>query len=80
MVSWLDICDSLANGLDNACTFVTEDDWESTLGILAGESVGVYSRISISSLSFQKSLEFPLKEWKLEVIFGVCLPVWQTPV
>lgn len=41
MVADLDICDSLADGLDDTGALVTQDDGESTLGILAGERVGV---------------------------------------
>ena len=33
--------DALANGLDNSSTLVSQDDGESTLGILAGERVGI---------------------------------------
>lgn len=32
---------ALADGLDNTGTLVTEDNGESTLGILAGKSVGI---------------------------------------
>ena len=32
---------TLADGLDNTGTLVTENDGESTLGILAGKSVGI---------------------------------------
>lgn len=35
------VCNALANGLDNASTLVPENDGESTLGVLAGECVGI---------------------------------------
>ena len=41
MVAGLDIGDALADGLDDAGTLVAQDDGEGTLGILAGEGVGV---------------------------------------
>lgn len=42
MVARLDVCDALTNGLDDTSTLVTEDNGESTLGILAGERVGIW--------------------------------------
>lgn len=41
VVADLDIGDALADGLDNTGTFVSEDDGESTLGILSRERVCV---------------------------------------
>ena len=41
MVAGLYIGDALTDGLDVSGTFVTEDDWEGTLGVLAGECVGI---------------------------------------
>ena len=41
MVAGLNIGDSLADGLDDTGALVTQDDGEGTLGILAGEGVGV---------------------------------------
>jgi hypothetical protein len=46
MISRLDGCDSLTNGLDDTSSFVTENDWESSLGVLAGQSVCIYCSIS----------------------------------
>lgn len=41
MVTWLYVRDALTHGLDDTSTFVSQDDGESTLGVLAGEGVGV---------------------------------------
>lgn len=41
MVAGLHICDTLTNGLDDAGTLVSQDDRESTLGVLSGECVGI---------------------------------------
>lgn len=41
MVTGLYICDTLANGLDNTSTLMPEDNGESTLGVLAGQCVGI---------------------------------------
>jgi hypothetical protein len=41
VVADLDGGHALADGLDNTGTLVTEDNGESTLWILAGESVGI---------------------------------------
>ena len=41
MVTDLDVGHTLTDGLDDASTFVSEDDGESTLGVLAGECVGI---------------------------------------
>ena len=41
VVAYLDGGHTFTNGLDNTGTLVTEDNGESTLGILAGESVGI---------------------------------------
>ena len=56
--------DALADRLDNTGTLVTEDDGESTFGVLSGESVGVYD------------CQFPLGQRGN----GSDEPVWQTPV
>ena len=42
MVAGLDVGDALTNGLDDTSTLVTEDNGEGTLGILAGERVGIW--------------------------------------
>jgi hypothetical protein len=41
VVAHVDGGHAFADGLDNTGTLVTEDNGESTLGILAGESVGI---------------------------------------
>ena len=41
MVTGLHVCDTLTNGLDDTSTLVSEDDGESTLGVLAGQCVGI---------------------------------------
>jgi hypothetical protein len=41
MVARLDVGHTLADGLDDTGTLVTQDDWEGTLRILSGECVGV---------------------------------------
>jgi hypothetical protein len=41
VVAGLYVCDALTNGLDDTSTLVPEDDGESTLGVLAGECVGI---------------------------------------
>lgn len=41
MVARLHIGDALTNGLDNTSTLVTQDDGESSLWVLAGQSVGI---------------------------------------
>ena len=41
MVTGLYVCDALTNGLDNTSTLMPEDDRESTLGVLAGQCVGI---------------------------------------
>jgi hypothetical protein len=41
VVTGLHVCDALADRLDDAGALVTEDNGESTLGVLAGESVGI---------------------------------------
>jgi hypothetical protein len=41
VVTGLDVGDALANGLDDTGTLVSKDNGESTLGILAGECVGI---------------------------------------
>jgi hypothetical protein len=42
VVTRLDVGDALANGLDNTGTLVSEDNRESTFGILARECVGIW--------------------------------------
>jgi hypothetical protein len=42
VVTGLDVGDALANGLDDTGTLVSKDNGESTLGILAGECVGIW--------------------------------------
>ena len=41
MVPGLHVCDTLTNGLDDTSTLVSEDDGEGTLGVLAGQCVGI---------------------------------------
>jgi hypothetical protein len=41
VVAGLDRSHTLADGLDDTGTLVSQDDGESTLGILAGERVGI---------------------------------------
>lgn len=41
IVAGLNRSHTFSDGLDNTRTFVTEHDGESTLGILAGECVGI---------------------------------------
>ena len=41
MVTGLHVCDTLTNGLDDTSTLVSEDDGEGTLGVLAGQCVGI---------------------------------------
>lgn len=41
VVAGLDVGDALSHGFDNTSTFVSEDDGEGTLGILARERVGI---------------------------------------
>lgn len=41
MVTGLHICDALTNRLDNTSTFVSKNDGESTLGVLARQCVGI---------------------------------------
>ena len=42
VVANLDVGDALTNGLDDTGTLVSQDDGESTLGVLARECVGVW--------------------------------------
>lgn len=42
VVAGLDGGDPRADGLDDASSFVSEDDGESALGVLAGQGVGIY--------------------------------------
>lgn len=41
MVARLHIGDALAYGLDNTSTLMTQDDGEGSLGVLAGQGVGI---------------------------------------
>lgn len=41
MVADLDVGHALTDGLDDASTLVSENNGESTLGVLAGEGVGI---------------------------------------
>lgn len=41
MVARLHIGDALTHRLDNTSTLVTQDDGESSFGVLAGQSVGI---------------------------------------
>ena len=41
MVTRLDVGDTLSNGLDDTCAFVSQDDGESSLGVFSGECVGI---------------------------------------
>lgn len=41
MLARLHVCDSLANRLDNARALVSQDDGESTFGVLSREGVGI---------------------------------------
>lgn len=41
MVADLDICDALADRLDNSASLVAADDREGTLGVFAREGVGI---------------------------------------
>lgn len=43
MVAGLHVGDTLANRLDNTSSLVSQDDGESTLGVLAREGVGIYT-------------------------------------
>lgn len=60
VVAGLHVGDALADGLDDTGTLVTEDDGEGTLGVLAGESVGIWN-VSIqhpfASLSSQAYMQ-----------------------
>lgn len=42
MVAWLDGGDTGADGLDDASSLVTENDWEGALWVLTGEGVGIW--------------------------------------
>lgn len=41
VVTRLHICDTLANGLHDASTLVSQNNGEGTLGVLAGQGVGI---------------------------------------
>lgn len=69
MVSGLHVGDALTNRLDDTSTLVSQDDGESTLGILAGQRICIYSTHS-AILSCRVNL----------FAWGCTRPVWQTPV
>lgn len=66
MITRLHIGDTLTNGFDNTGTLVSQDDGERTLGILAGQSVGVFALTVRSGKTVSEGM-------------GV-QPVWHTPV
>lgn len=41
IVTWLDVGHTLTNTLNDTSTLVSQNNWEGTLGILAGECVGI---------------------------------------
>jgi hypothetical protein len=41
VVARLDGSDAFADGFDNACAFVAENNGEGTFGVFAGESIGI---------------------------------------
>ena len=45
MITWLDIGDSFAHGLNDPGTLVTKDYGESTLGVLPGQRVSIYDHV-----------------------------------
>lgn len=68
VVAGLHVGDALANGLDNTSSLVSQNDGEITLGILAGEGVGICN------------CQFPVSS-PVSLSAGIRnLPVWQTPV
>lgn len=50
MVAGLHVGDALTNGLDDASAFVSENDGEVALGVLARERIGIYKLVSVFSL------------------------------
>lgn len=52
VVADLYVCDALADGLDNTGALMTENNREGSLGVLAGESVGICPEESVSVLKF----------------------------
>lgn len=66
VITRLHISDTLTNGFDNTGTLVSQDDGESTLGILAGQSVGVFA--------------LPVRSGKTVSEGMGVQPVWHTPV
>ena len=50
MVTWFDGGHAFANGLDDAGSFVTEDDGEGSFGIFAGEGVCICNMSIIECL------------------------------
>ena len=51
MIARLDRGDALTDGLDDAGSFMSEDDGKGSFGIFAGESVGVYGGMAGVSLT-----------------------------
>ena len=68
MVAGLHVCDTLADGFDNAGTLMAQDNGEVTLGVLSRQSVGIFadSQYTITITPDIRS--------------NNCIPVWQTPV
>jgi hypothetical protein len=85
VVARLYVCDTLTDGLDDTSTLVTEDNGESTLGVLSGQCVGIWRtlvchsmpRIVVSSVCACSRL-FKPESGRQEGLLDV--PVWQTPV
>ena len=66
VVTRLDVGHTLSNGFHDTSTLVTEDDRESTFGVLSGECVGICSLFSNQLFSISNKARL--------------IPVWQTPV
>ena len=49
MVADLNVCDALTDRLDDTGTLVPENNGESTLGVFAGESVGIWAVLDFVS-------------------------------
>ena len=74
MVAGVDVGHAFANRLDDAGTLVAENDGEGTLGVLAGQRVGI-----CRGSAFVACAEGTLRgRWSRLV--SRHLPVWQTPV
>jgi hypothetical protein len=50
VVARLYICDTLADGLDDTGTLVTEHNGEGTLGVLSGQCVGIWRTLVYRSM------------------------------